>query len=424
MKIENLRSGKRNNRERISATVIWEDCDRVPIEVFFETEEHFAEDISCDPHAFLVACLLPAMRYGEKRVSIDAEICPELHDGLITVMSWMRHWYDWYGPDYELVKIEARRKRRATLCAGNPRAGILFSGGIDSLATLRANRLNYPEKHPGFIRDGILVYGLEVDEPADFEHVLDSLSVLAEKIGVTLIPVYTNIRSLGPQDDTAFWRTFWIPEYMAAPFAAIGHALSRRLTSLSINSGFDISGIMPGGRHEPHGSHPLIDPNYSSINLRIRHEGITLSRLEKTKLVAGWDIALQHLRVCNRSQHYIHEMLNCGKCEKCIRTMLALEALGALEKTTAFPVRVITPEMVEATRPLAPNTFQNYEELLQPLAERGRHDLCLAIRRKLDYYHDPEWKKTLKQKTIRSISRFDKKYLNGNLRKLKRLVYS
>src|SRR4030067_1958090 len=105
MRIENLRSETRQGRARIAATVIWEDCNRPAEEVYFETEEQYADSLSCNPHAFLVGCIVPAMHYGEKRVSIDAEICPALRDGLITAMGWIRHWY--YSPARELVKIEA-----------------------------------------------------------------------------------------------------------------------------------------------------------------------------------------------------------------------------------------------------------------------------------------------------------------------------
>lgn len=51
-----------------------------------------------------------AMRHGEERVSINAEICPELRNGLITAMSLIRHWYEWYGPDRNLVQIEAKTR--------------------------------------------------------------------------------------------------------------------------------------------------------------------------------------------------------------------------------------------------------------------------------------------------------------------------
>ena len=86
MKIENLRTERSNDRVRVAATVIWEDCGRPSHEVFFETDERFSESLIRNPHAFQVVCAIPAMHYGEKRVFIDAEICPELLEGLEIAM--------------------------------------------------------------------------------------------------------------------------------------------------------------------------------------------------------------------------------------------------------------------------------------------------------------------------------------------------
>ncbi len=79
-----------------------------------------------------------------------------------------------------------------------------FSGGIRFLATVLTNRANYPIEHPGSIKDGLLVCGLEVADPAAFHHVVSSVSLLARDADITLIPVYTNMRFLGPEDDLDF----------------------------------------------------------------------------------------------------------------------------------------------------------------------------------------------------------------------------
>ena len=415
MKIENLRTENTDNRVRVAATVIWEDCDRPVQELYFETQEEFANSLSCNPHAFLVACIMPAMYFGEERVSIDAEICPELRDGLITAMGWLHHWF--YKPEHKLFRIEAGRKHKVSPLTEPPRAGIFFSGGIDALGTLRANHLNYPSDHPGYIKDGILVCGLEVRDADKFEHVFSSVSALAQDAGINLIPVYTNIRNLGPDDDEDFWRDFWVNEFMGPCFAAIAHAFSKRFSVVSINSSYDIPNQIP------HGLHPMIDPNCSSSDLRIRHEGITLSRFDKTKLIAGWDVALKYLRVCNRSELYESNVMNCGSCEKCVRTRLALLASGAPEKIPAFPDQHITADLINKAVTLAPNTFVLYEELLAPLAEIGRYDLVHAIKLQLARYHKSQKKQVWRKSLIDPVLKFDEKHFKGNLRKVKRFIY-
>jgi len=411
MRIEDLRSEEVNNRTRVIAKVSWEDCDRQSQEFYFEVDEEFAQELSCNPHSFLIVCAVAAMHHGEKRVFIDEPICPDLKDGLSTALRWIHRWYQWYKPEQPPLGIEAKASTDGFSSNRPERAGFFFSGGIDSLACLRANRLNYPQEHPGYFKDGILVYGLEIDQPGAFELVMASQNELARKAGITLIPVYTNIRYLD-----ADW-TFWENEFEGAVFASIAHALDKRLSLVSLASTHDID------YSHPHGSHPLLDPNYSSHSLRIRHDCITLSRLERTKLLVDWDAALQHLRICNKIENYQPDVLNCGKCEKCIRTMLALLALGALERTRCFPANDVSEELIRSMDELTDTSYPFYPELIAPLAEKGRHDLTRAIERKIAFYHMPIWRREWKKRPLWPIIELDRRYFKGSLRKVKRAIY-
>jgi hypothetical protein len=162
-------------------------------------------------------------------------------------------------------------------------------------------------------------------------------------------------------------------------------------------------------------SHPMLDPYFSSYDVRIRHDGAAFSRLEKTRLLAGWEVGLQHLHVCNLPQFYAPGHLNCGRCEKCIRTMLSLLALGALDKATAFPPTKLTEDLVREKVHLHRKNFRFWPELIQPLEQIGRHDLVRPIREELQrYLGEAGWKGGLR--------RFDRVWLNGSLRSLKRAL--
>ena len=63
----------------------------------------------------------------------------------------------------------------------------------------------------------------------------------------------------------------------------------------------------------------------STRNLRIYCEGMTLNRIEKMKDLVLYPPSYKYLNVC------VREAKNCGKCEKCVRTLLALDILGALD---------------------------------------------------------------------------------------------
>lgn len=379
MKIRDLRTESHDDRVRVAASVIWEDCDRPAYDLYFETDKENADSLTCDPHAFLVGCAIPAMHFGEQRVFIDAGICPELRCGLTTALTWLRHWF--YGPERQLVRIEAGVRSGIAEEHRSGRAGFFFSGGIDSFATLRTNRLHFPLQHPGSIRDGILIFGLEQDDPEMFERLRASLSGIADAVGVTLIPIYTNVYLNYRQEDAAQKFKFWAYEFQAAALSSVAHALSRRLAVAYIPASDSIpnDAFLNRKQVNPYGTHPVLDPNYSSAELKIRHDGITLSRLEKTLLVAESEPELQNLRVCNKYRHFKPGALNCGLCEKCLRTMLALKIAGVLNRTRAFPVQDIDAAL-RLQKQLNP---YYYLEMLPYLRQMGLDNIVRSIEKKI-----------------------------------------
>ena len=408
MRIENLRSERDGNKRRVAATLIWEECERPVHELYFATDEEFEEDLVINPHSFLVAGIMPAMWHGEERIFIDADICPQLRDGLETAMALMRHW--WYPKDKKLTRIEAKTGNSRPISDTRNAAGMFFSGGIDSLASFRKNRLLFPLGHPWSIKDGLLVFGLETEDLDKFEHVKDSLSTFSKEAGLTLIPVYTNIRQL--DDDWLFWQR----QFQDSVYSSIAHAFCKRFCVVSISSTYDIPHMQPDG------SHPLLDINYSSSDLIIRHDAIKMSRLDKIKLVAEWDLGFQNIRTCNKSELYQREALNCGKCWKCVSAMLALLSLGVLEKTNAFPQQELTEELVDSVIKIYRTTVCFYEELPPLLIQKGRYDLAKIIERKIAQY---ERRKELNQlySVIAAIGkRVDQHLLNGNLVNMKRKI--
>ena len=407
MRIENLRREERGDRLRIAATLTWEERHEPPQEIYFETIKEFGEGLWPNPHAFLMGCIMPAMHYGEQRLSIDGEISPEVRLGLMAATRWILHWF--YGPDNHSPVIEARIRPNGLSPTRPERAGMFFSGGVDSFGTLRFNRLNFPFEHPWAVKDGLLVFGLETDEEEKFDHVVRSMREVARETGLTLIPVYTNVRHLN--DDWMFWER----ASHDAIFSAIAHALSRRLTTVSISSTYDIPHI------RPQGTHPLLDINYSSADVLVRHDGILLSRLDKTELIADWDVALQNLRVCNNSDLYHSDMLNCGRCHKCVRTMLGLLALGVLQKSRAFPPDVLSAELIESVIDIHPTTVCFYAELTAPLKEKGHQDFAHVLEKKIAAYElrrENQRLRSVVRETVHSkVKRFDHTCLHGNLKR-------
>jgi hypothetical protein len=372
VRISDFKLNTKGNRTRAVATITWEDCNQPKRDVFIETESRFSDAISCNPNAFIVGCLLPAMHYGEKRIKIEEAICPFLNEGLNTAMGIIQHWSD---GSYRPLLIEAKKARHTPYLDQKRHAALFMSGGIDSLAALRLSQLNYPKTHPGAIRDCLLVHGFDIGGVVErgmkypvFDRAKAAISDLVKDANVNLIPVYTNIRHLCDNRD------LWLEKFFGAVLAAVAHAFDSRLNMVFIASSYDITHLHPCG------SHPLLDPVYSSYNLRIVHRDLSLSRMEKLQIVASWDAAFQHLRVCLAN---VPDRLNCGKCEKCVRTMLEFLAINKLHKTAAFEKNDVLPELLSAFSIRIRDREPFYQEIIPHLNNQGRYDLVEAIEDKL-----------------------------------------
>jgi hypothetical protein len=76
----------------------------------------------------------------------------------------------------------------------------------------------------------------------------------------------------------------------------------------------------------------MIDHLLSTETMKINHHATTTSRIEKIKTISRWEPVHNFLRVCTDEEKRSSTQ-NCGRCEKCVRTMTMLEICGSL---TAF----------------------------------------------------------------------------------------
>ena len=67
-------------------------------------------------------------------------------------------------------------------------------------------------------------------------------------------------------------------------------------------------------------------PFFSTKNMRIYSEGADMTRMEKLRRIVAYSPSYKYLNVC------LHDGDNCNVCEKCVRTLLGIDALGALDK--------------------------------------------------------------------------------------------
>lgn len=192
--------------------------------------------------------------------------------------------------------------------------GTFFSGGVDSYYTFL--------KHQEAISSLIFVTGFDVPlhKTALIERVGAHMKACATGFQKHLIEVKTNLREFC--DQFVSWRY-----YHGAALGSVANLLSAQVGTVYVAATHTYANLIPCG------SHPMLDPLWSSEAVKIVHDGCEATRFQKVDRMAQNPIALRTVRVCYRNKA---NELNCGRCEKCLRTMTSLYALDALKDCTTF----------------------------------------------------------------------------------------
>ena len=362
---------------RVEARVIFEDTERPPVNLFFETSDDYRDSMHPDPNALLVSCLIPAWREGESRVLVDEPLCPILAFNLRAALAVLDRWYgNELGP-YPSIESAVGYQARTPL---NVEACSLLSCGIDSLATLRWNRLKLPRDHPDAIGGVITVaHGEDPIERASSPDLIDAgrkkaVVAVAAAADADAIPVRTNLWWLA--DDGHFYDRKWHGAFLAS-------------LAMMFGSRFHLAYVSSSRWLGPWGSQAGLDGHYSSSYFRTQHYGFGVMRFEKTRLVADWPTALNSIRVCQNDDS---GSSNCGTCMKCIETMTALVALGRLADSEAFDGDDVSSELIgtiiEYKMMVGDFQVDYFKALLPDLRRRGRDDLSRSIIGVIDDYQE------------------------------------
>jgi hypothetical protein len=410
VRISNLRTEQRGSAKAVVADVTWEDCSRPARTVHFETDEPFTQHLNLRPEAFVLSAMPAAMRHGEKRIAIDGSLCPRFRDNISAAMQVL---HKWYRPGYVPLKIEARDGYAAQTPPAERRAASYLSLGVDSMATLFNNLQSFEKHHPARVRTALLVHGFdiggtEVEGPR--MHIYKTAYArgreLTDVLGIDLVPIRTNVKYL--DDD---W-TFWTRQFFGAATLSIAHLFTGWIHEANLGSGSPIGDLVEWG------SHPMLDYHYQSSAMSLRHDGVWMTRHEKIGLISQWAEGLNHLRVCLNVK-VPQGQLNCGICEKCLRTMTGLVTHGALRQCTAFPGSDVTVEMIHSINIRTVGQERDWKQLNEPLVACGRTDLSDAIKERVNDWH--KWKEWTDCRGFKGrLRKFDERFVHGMLTRMAR----
>ncbi len=362
MRIESieLKSGAQAGYARISASITSPRWKSQPQRVWFEVPEELSSELSHEATPWLQLALPHAFQFGET-LETNLEVDPQW---LVNARSQMTIWHRWF-PRLEPIEIEApvAGGKSKTQPVSN-RTALFFTAGVDSFYSLYKFDAEAKQSGRPLLNDLVYVCGYDIplEKRDQLARKLTDLSEVVRQMNKKLVPLWTNLRQ------TRLNELDW-GRFMHGPaFGTAGLLLESRWQQVLISAGGCIDDFTAWG------SHPLTDPLMSTSRTQVIRYSNNTTRFAKTEYISQFDLALQRLHVCwirNSND-------NCGDCEKCIRTMLMLEVIGALPRASCFPPGDIMEKLrkVTVTNELA---VPLWEDIKAPAIQRGRPDIAREI---------------------------------------------
>ena len=323
-------------------------------------------DVYNDASPFATSLLLPSMKQGEDLI-IRGSISQQLYKGMHAVMQEVLDWNLGFKP------IEIKVDEVAADTNTPHRTAVFFSGGVDSFYTYLKHKNDPVEADR--VDTFILVNGFDIDRRNRqlWNRTLRNITAIAAAEKVDLVVAKSNIYGL--VEPIVEW------DYShGGCLAAVGLFLRGAFRQVYIASTLSAE---EQSEQIPLGTSLALDGHWSAESISFVHDGTEATRLNKVLWqIAQSPIALEHLRVCYKNEDGAY---NCGKCDKCLRTMTSLYIAGVLEKSETFPHH-IDPALVAAIPTITlrgDGSFHN--ENLRGLQEKNlAPELQEAIRASLE----------------------------------------
>lgn len=273
-------------------------------DVWFESRD---VSLSADIQAIATSFILPAAIEG-LGLRLHGSVCQQWLENVYKASEVGVKW--WGGiplsPSVDEKRIDTHQSHAT---------GLAFSCGVDSFYSL----LTYPKPIHHLI--GVLGFDVGLKNRYRCDDLENAVRRVSADFGYPAIVLRTNIRT-----HADFQRIDWDKSHGGA-LATVGHLLTEHIGKFIISSTQSLA--------DPHpcGTHIELDHFFNSAKIQFEHYGAEIGRFDKLLAIAQHPIVQRHLRVC---WQHLDSHVNCGRCEKCIRTMIVLEAAGQLDKYANF----------------------------------------------------------------------------------------
>ncbi len=347
-----------------------DDGRTYPPELYFAFPRALAPFVGDRADAFAAALLPLAMRRGE-RLRLRGDLSCRLAHGL---RDYQRIQATWKPDFFTTVPLECDGITCRAPDEGSGAVGSAFSGGVDSFHTLWTHLAANEAYAPYAITHCLMINGFDEDtdlgETGRFRALRQVYEPMLAELGLTLLVVRTNLRR--------FIDPWILEQAFSASVAASALALGDLFSRFYLPS----SGVFAVYADARDGGHPMLDHLLSTETMETVHDGGHLTRIEKTVALSRWPVTFHRLRVCFRPTDARPEagtVVNCCACEKCLRTMAALEVAGALSRYTCFP-QPLTRRRIRSTDCRRPAARFFAGETRRYARSVGRRDVARDMR--------------------------------------------
>jgi len=351
---------RKNSKVRVSAYIEVETKKEYSDTLWYEFDKEFEDYISPNSNGFVAAVLFLAMYLGED-VEVKGTMSPKLAYGLKTFQGYFNFWLP---DDFRVVEIRCKQleiEERIT-------AGVMctFSGGVDSLYTLYQH-LPENEGNPLHqLTHCLLLDGFALPRTDELNHsyqiISESYEKLTRKLGLKLVFVASNIADL-------YQGKLHTMQTDGPVLASVPLILGRLV------SAFHIASSTTYVHMPPVAINPITTPLLSTEELTVTLHGSETSRLDKTLAISNWPETYTTLRVCWED----FGVKNCCKCEKCLRTMITLDAAGVLSRYKTFDLP-LKRSMARSWPLYKPYISLFAREIIDYAKTRGRNKIVFDVR--------------------------------------------
>jgi len=278
--------------------------------IWCETDAQHAEYMVYDRSDAFIAALLPlAMRAG-KDIICEAPVSDQLLHNLSEVL--IPHLSN---HDARLHKTRIKAAATAEPISNSGAVATGMSCGVDSLfSTFVYSRTDLPSVKLTHLYCGNYLYGND-------SAVYGRARSVSDAVGLPLVSTRTNINEEVdmPHVYTHFFKIMFGVLTLRKLFAAYVYSSAEDFSHFGLKN----NSLRDTAEYEL-----LLLYCFTFDGLRMIAGGAQTDRVDKTAQIGGYSIAHRFLNVCL----YPEQPINCGVCNKCIRTMLALDMQGTLDQ--------------------------------------------------------------------------------------------